>query len=171
MAAAGVRIKWNGGKVRLLGFGMQKYQMLKIGQAGLDDLKARVREGLGVNDAPMPPLKERRVTRLGNVVVLGADRGYKGFKAKIGKKPIRDLTLTGRMLANLSVRSASAEQVKIGLTSAKERQKALANERRAEWLGWSPRNIEVVMKEARRLFKLNVAALAQTLRGRTRRAA
>lgn len=163
MAFTGVRIKYDGGKVRLLGVGFQKYQMLRLGSLALKDLKRRVQEGKGVNDEPMPPLKVQQV-RPGSVTA-SLERGYPRLKRRRGRKPIRDLTLTGAMLANLTIRSASPNEVKFGLTKQKEREKALANERRYPWLGWSPSNVNTVMKEAEKMFKVQVAAFANQLRG------
>lgn len=64
------------------------------------------------------------------------------------RRPVRDLFLSGEMLANLSIRKANTKQVVYGLTARGPRMKAIANAKKEEWLGFSPRNERDVMKEA-----------------------
>jgi hypothetical protein len=70
-----VRIKYNGVKVRLVGFGFGKYQNLRILEAGLASVKARLERGIGENDAPTKPLSKRYAR-------------YKAFVRR--RKPVRD---------------------------------------------------------------------------------
>jgi hypothetical protein len=74
------RITFNGSKIRLIGCGIQRYQMALLGQFAVDTVKARVVKGVGSDDASMKPLVGR----------------YAAWKQKIGLQPIRDLQGPGR---------------------------------------------------------------------------
>lgn len=143
------KIKYNGSKVRLYGFGPEKYQMFKLGQFALATVKARVAAGKGSDDAPMPPLKKR----------------YAIQKSKAGAGNKRDLRLTGAMLDNFSVRSASATEVRLDITSRTGRQKARTNERRAPWFGFSTADTKAIYGMAQRMFKGMVVDFAAKVRG------
>lgn len=163
----GFKIKFNGKKVRIKEYGIKPLQMLRIGQAGLDHLKKRVSFGIGLDDTAMPPLKIGRTFKLkdGRIQKVGAERGYIGYKKKHGGKAIRDLRLTGAMLDNLSVRSATANQVRIGFTTKLARQKAASNQRIAPWLGWSDSDIEQgIVPKAKQLFKADVSNYFQQVK-------
>lgn len=168
-----VRFKFDGKRVTLKGFGLKPTQMLQLGRAGLASVKGRVARGIGLEDSPMAPLKRyRRIVRKnGSVLNLGPERGYPGRKIRDGKKPIRDLNFTGAMLDNLSVRSASDKDVRIGFTTKLARQKALANQQREPWLGWSTADAETVQKKAQQVFKSPVQQYFNELKRRFRKAA
>lgn len=142
------KIEWRGKKVRLEGLGLQKYQMLELGQFGLDTVKARVARGIGANDTRMKPLK----------------RGYAIQKTKAGHGNIRNLSFSGAMIDNLTVRFASAEQVKIALTARLARIKGLANERKDSWLQWSEADQKKIIAKAIELFKVNVTQFEKALK-------
>lgn len=167
------RIKFDGKRVTLKEFGVKPLQMLQLGRAGLAAVKGRVAQGVGLEDGPMKPLKQyRRLARADKrVVVIGPERGYPGYKRKLGKKPIRDLNLTGAMLDNLSVRSATANEVRIGFTTKLARQKALANQQREPWLGWSKSDTEKVAEKAQQVFKNSVSQYFREVKSRFRKAA
>lgn len=130
-------------------------QMGQLAAAGLKSVKDRVQKGIGANDAPMPPLK----------------RGYAIHKTKLGKGNRRNLTLTGAMLDNLTVRSATDREAKISLTKRLERLKALANQQKAPWLGWSPNDARNVTARAAQIFRVEVVPrVAQSLRALKRAA-
>jgi hypothetical protein len=69
------RIIFNGSKIRLIGFGIQRYQMALLGQFAVDTVKARVARGVGSDDVAMKPLVGR----------------YAAWKQNIGLQPMRDL--------------------------------------------------------------------------------
>jgi len=138
------KIKYNGKKVSLRGFGSNKYTMLRLAQAGLRSIRKRVSRGIGSDGTPMPPLT----------------KNYAKYKRR---SDIRDLRLTGKMLENLSVRWASANQAKTALTSRKARIKGLANEQRSPWCSYSPGDQAAIMKAAREDFKDDVSAVAERL--------
>lgn len=142
------KITWQGKKVRLGGYGFTKYQMLQLGQFGLNDLKARVERGLGADDSKMKPL----------------NRGYAIQKTKAGKGNVRNMLFTGAMLDNLSIRYADAQQVKISLTARLQRVKASANEKLQPWLQWSDSNQKKIIEKAQESFKQNVEQFQKAVR-------
>ena len=112
--------------------------MLKLGTVGLAAVKSRLAAGLGPTDGPAKPLTKR----------------YAIYKSKrLRRRAVRDLSLTGSMLGNLSVRTVSERAAKAALTSRKERIKGLVNMRREPWLVFSPRNRAAVLQAARRLLR------------------
>lgn len=152
-----VRIKFQGRKVRIKGFGIRPLQMLRLGGIGLAAVKARVARGLNIDDQAMPPLKKRYAIQKNKQIG--------------GGRQVRDLRLTGSMLNNLTVRSATENQVRIALTRQADRQKALRNQQISPWLGWSPADIQAVEAAARRIFQTEVAAYFREIKQRFRRAA
>lgn len=112
--------------------------MLKLGTVGLAAVKNRLAAGLGPTDGPAKPLTKR----------------YAIYKSKrLRRRAVRDLSLTGSMLGNLSVRTVSERAAKAALTSRKERIKGLVNMRREPWLVFSPRNRAAVLEAARRILR------------------
>jgi hypothetical protein len=163
------RIKIGGNKVRLAGLGFQKYQMAALGQFAVTTIKERVARGIGSDDAPMKPLSGWRPTRRKNGVTLweGGWRGYKGQKVKEGGKPFRDLTLTGKMLRDFTLRYADANQARMDITTRDGRIKARANERRSPWFGFSRADERKIYAKASEYFKGSVANFGIRLRGGT----
>jgi hypothetical protein len=132
-----VRI-WFRNQLRVDHLNFRQFEMLKLGTVGLAAVKNRLAAGLGPTDAPAKPLTER----------------YAIYKSKrLRRRAVRDLTLTGSMLGNLSVRTVSERAAKAALTSRKERIKGLANLRREPWLVFSPRNRAAVLEAARRMLR------------------
>ncbi len=112
--------------------------MLKVGTVGLAAVKNRLAAGLSPGDAAAKPLTKR----------------YAIFKSKrLRRRAVRDLSLTGSMLRNLSVRTVSEKAAKASLTSRKDRIKGLANERIEPWLVFSPANRAAVTEAAKRIFR------------------
>ena len=90
-----IRIKYNGVNVRLVGFGFKKLHNLRILEAGLKSIKARLAKGIGETDSSTKPLKKR----------------YARFKSKrTGRRAIRDLNLTGQLLDSIKPRYADDRQ-------------------------------------------------------------
>jgi hypothetical protein len=132
-----VRI-WFRKQLRVDHLNFRQLEMLKLGAVGLAAVKNRLAAGLGPTDAPAKPLT----------------KPYAIYKAKrLRRRAVRDLSLTGNMLRNLSVRTVSERAAKAALTSRKERVKGLANMRREPWLVFSPRNRAAVIEAARRLLR------------------
>ena len=123
--------------------------MYGLGKYGIQLIKNRVAKGIGSDDNPMPPLKVR-LRKDGS-----ERRGYKQFKTRLGLKPYRDLTGPHRndhMLANLTVRYASEDSVRMDFTKTSARQKARSNERLAPWFGWSLRDLVSLKGRAAGIF-------------------
>jgi hypothetical protein len=132
-----VRI-WFLKQLRVDHLNFRQLEMLKLGTVGLAAVKNRLAAGLGPNDAPAKPLTKR----------------YAIYKSKrLRRRAVRDLSLTGSMLGNLSVRTVSERAAKAALTSRKERMKGLANMRHEAWLVFSPRNRAAVLEAARRILR------------------
>jgi len=90
-----IRVKYNGVNVRLVGFGFQKFHNLRILEAGLKAMKARLAKGVSEDDGPTKPLKKR----------------YARFKSKkTGRRAVRDLSLTGTLLAEIKPRYSDDRQ-------------------------------------------------------------
>jgi len=180
-----LKTKFHGKKITLRGTdklapGFGARQHAQLGQIGLNSLKKRVSKGIGADDQPMPPLSDTRSIR----VIIGQDSNRRGFftawkgyltqKVRKGGKRIRNLRSANKgdhMMDNLSVRSASDRDVKIDFTVKRHRIKALKNQERAEFLGWSPNDKKTIMKAARRMFRHEVTATQEVLvhGGRKRR--
>ena len=188
------KIEFNGSKIRLLGFGIQRYQMALLGQFALNSIKARVAKGVGSDDAAMKPLTDR----------------YRVWKQKIGLPPIRDLMGPGQtsymarvyegrkrfaaaqavrapngrmysttkapigfrsagggahMLDNFTVRSASETEVRLDITAQWARDRARGNEQRAPWFGFSPNDVRGIVLMAQQIFKAQVSDMAVRLMG------
>lgn len=174
-----IRLRWNGpqGKslVTLTGFGIRPYLMLAWGTEAAAILKARVRRGIGSDDAPMPRLKERTVTRWkdGVVVFEKRDSWYEKRKARMGLQPIRDLwgfgKTGGHMLDDVRPSRADERSVTIDITRGTSRMKARANEKRAPWWGLSPRDTALTMAAGARIFEENLDNIAVSFGARPTR--
>ena len=118
-----VRI-WQKKRLVLDHLNFRQHQMFKIGTVGVAAVKNRVTAALGPDDGPAKPLTKRYAIR----------------KTKLGLGNRRNLTFTGNMLRNLSLRTVSENAAKADVTSRKERIKAWANQNIEPWLVFSPKN-------------------------------
>jgi hypothetical protein len=154
------RVKHNGRRVRLAGFGPQKYQMFALAQAGVKSIKARVMGGIGSDDAPMKPLKvmqkgSRFSKSQGKVVEFDYGNAYAAAKRRAGLKPIRDLVGFGRdghMLDDFRVTYADPRLAKADITRAPSRVKARGNEARSPWWGFSGRDVRNLVEASKKIF-------------------
>ena len=133
---ASVRI-WQKKRLVLDHLNFRQHQMFKVGTVGVAAVKNRVQAALGPEDQPAKPLTKRYAIR----------------KTRLGRGNRRNLTLTGDMLRNLSLRTVSEKSAKAGLTSRKERIKAWANQKIEQWLAFSPKNKAAVVEAARRVMQ------------------
>lgn len=163
----------SGQKVRFFGaeIGFTELQMLSLGNFAVDVIKDRVSRGIGSDDAPMPALKIARRKRWSKkqnrwVEYSQQDSGYGKVKRLAGRQPIRDLTFTGGMLNDFSVRSVSASEVRMDITTQESRMKARVNEIRAPWFGWSPADMVKLIGKARELFGDMVQDFGVSIAGR-----
>ena len=162
-----------GSRVTFKGFGPRVAQMTALGQSAIDSIQRRLDHGVGSSDAAMPPLKDR----------------YRQWKERIGLGGIRNLTGPGmamqsvtargpdgkrrrtgewkrvsgkgnmHMLDDVRITSVSETQVRIAITNAYSRLKASANERRSPWFGFSPRDMQFLERESKRIFQANVDSI------------
>jgi len=168
-------------KLRGLGQGsddlFSRVRMGKLAEFARDTVVARIRTGRGSDDAAMAPLsrKTSAVRNAGKVVRIRS--GYAEAKARRGLQPIRDWWGTGKdgghMLDNLTVRQATPNSARIAITSKKQRDKAIANERRSPALSFSPADVEKITARAVEMFRAEVRAsvsdfkkLVRKLKGR-----
>ena len=117
--------------------------MVQIGTVGVATVKNRVTAALGPDDGSAKPLKKRYAIR----------------KTRLGLGNRRNLTFTGNMLRNLSLRTVSENAAKANVTSRKERIKAWANQNIQPWLVFSSKNRAAVTEAARRVFQENIRRL------------
>ena len=158
------RIKFGSGrKITVFGqLGFDVRQMLQLGNYGVSLIRDRVSRGIGSNDQTMPPLKQSKARRYSISQKKLVEYGdllprYAKYKQRVGAKPIRDLKLTGEMLGNIAVRSVSANQARIDISSNIQRIKARRNERRSPWWGWSPKDLAKLAFAARETFRTNLS--------------
>lgn len=121
-------------RLDLLNF--RQRQMYELGSAGVTAVKARLSAAQGPEDGAAKPLTKR----------------YAIFKTRKGKGNRRNLTFTGDLLRNFQVRTVSENRAKASVSTRKDRIKAWANQKREEWMVFSPRNKAVVVEAARRML-------------------
>ena len=137
-----VRI-WQKKQIVLDHLNFRQHQMVKIGTVGVATVKNRVTAALGPDDGSAKPLTKRYAIR----------------KTRLGLGNRRNLTFTGNMLRNLSLRTVSENSAKANVTSRKERIKAWANQNIQPWLVFSSKNRAAVTEAARRVFQENIRRL------------
>jgi hypothetical protein len=122
-------------RLDLLNF--RQRQMYELGMAGVAAVKERLAAAKGPTDGPAKPLKQ----------------SYAIWKTRQGKGNRRNLFLTGEMLGNFTVRTVSEDRAKANVSSRKARIKAWVNQKREEWMVFSPRNREAVKKIAQKMLE------------------
>jgi len=148
------KVKYQGRKVALRGFGFGKYALMKLGNVGVSEILKRVARGLGSDDSRMPELQ-------------GA---YRARKAREGARGFRDLRLTGEMMSNLSVRWASENQAMTAFSTKHARDAMMGNQKilarkgyPSGFLAYSPNDQKTIIKEAETLFKQEVSQVQMVL--------
>lgn len=111
-------------------------QMYELGGTGVRAVKARLGTAQGPGDSAAKPLTKR----------------YAIFKTRKGKGNRRNLTFTGDLLRNFQVRTVSENRAKASVSTRKDRIKAWANQKREEWMVFSPKNKAVVVEAARKML-------------------
>jgi len=150
---ASVRV-WQRKQIRLDRLNFKQHQMFKLGNVGVAAVKNRVQAAQGPTDAPAKPLT----------------KSYAIWKTKRGKGNRRNLTFTGDMLRNFQVRTVSENRARANVSTRKDRIKAWANQKRQEWMVFSPKNAAAVAEAARRVLQeaKNTLLLERFLGGRQR---
>lgn len=120
-------------------------QMARIANYGISLIRARVAQGIGSDDLPMPPLQVK-VSR------SGKRYGYAVIKQRRGLGTTRNLYglgTDGHMLDGIRVTYSADDRATIDITTRAGRTKALANEQKSPWYGWSPSDMEKLEAFAR----------------------
>ena len=122
-------------RLDLLNF--RQRQMYELGNAGVAAVKQRVAAAIGPTDAPAKPLS----------------KAYAIWKTRQGKGNRRNLIFTGDLLSNFTVRTVSENRAKANVSSRKARIKASVNQKREEWMVFSPRNRQTVKQAAQQMLE------------------
>lgn len=177
---APTKVQFGGKTIRMYMPSPRAWQMAELGQEGVNSILTRVAQGIGSDDAAMPPLKATRRARWSTKQQKWVEYGqaksyYAERKQRAGLRPIRDLYGMGvgwtgkslkrgrvrggtsHMLDALRVTSASPTQARIDITTRDARTKARANEQRAPWFGFSGRDVRNLHAAAQRIWKENIA--------------
>ena len=128
---------WHKKQIRLDLLSFKQEQMFKIGNVGVAAVKNRVQAARGPTDSAAKPLTKQYAIR----------------KTTLGRGNRRNLTLTGDMLRNLSVRTVSENKARAGYSTRKDRIKAWVNQRIEPWLVFSPKNEASVLEASKRVFQ------------------
>ena len=122
-------------KIKVDHLTIPQYAMFQIATVGVAQVKDRVQHTQNANDVAAAPLTKRYAIR----------------KTKLGKGNRRNLTFTGDMLRNLTVRTVSDNKAVSSLTTRKDRDKARANNARELWLAYSGNNRARIVTAAQRV--------------------
>ena len=134
-------------KIRLEKLNFPQREMLRLGELGVEAVKARVEAGRNLQDAPSKPLS----------------KSYARRKLRARRKPIRDLKFTGKMMGAFRVRRTAENFATAGLGG--ERNKGLFNQRIEEWLGFSEANRRRVLAEGQAILNRMKDRLVRVIKG------
>lgn len=138
-----IRIKYKGVNLRLVMPQFKTFDNIKIMEAGLKSIKARLLANRSEEDGYNKPLK----------------RSYARKKKRLGANPWRDLKLTGQMQDSIKIRYASDTQVIADAGTRLGRMKARVYR---QLLLFSPNDQRVMTAVAEKIFG---AAVPNTLVG------
>lgn len=103
--------------------------------------KKRAAQTLGLNDSPMPSLSEP----------------YRQRKQRQGRRPVRDLRLSGQLLKDLHAGPARKKGkgwvATISFRTARSTQIAVYNQARSPWFGVSPKDKQALLQTAQKLLE------------------
>lgn len=123
-------------KIELGRLSVPQQTMFKLGTIALGRKKESLRLGLNSQGAKAKKLSKGHAIR----------------KAKRRLPQIRNLSFTGNMLRNLSVRTVSENKARIGFTTMAERAKAIANYRIDPQIPFSDTEVRQIVDSSRRLL-------------------
>ena len=124
-------------QLRLDSLNFRQRQMYELGMAGVGAIKTRLAAARGPDDGPAKPLTKR----------------YAIWKTRKGKGNRRNLSFTGEMLSNFTVRTVSENRARANVSSRKARIKAWVNQKREAWMVLSPKNKASVVGAARKMLE------------------
>jgi hypothetical protein len=107
-----------------------------LAEAAMKTEQERISKGVDIHDQPAKPLTQP----------------YERRKERAGKKGIRDMHNTGKLLASRDVVSVDGQGIEVGFTLTQEELIARINNTRDPMFGLSPDNIDDVNSEASRIF-------------------
>ncbi len=111
-------------KVELSRLDADQQSMFRLGTVALAARKNDIRAALNSRGAAAKPLK----------------KGYAIRKTRLGKGNRRNLSFSGDMMREWSVRTVSTNRAKMTWTTRRNREKARANNRVEEFVSFSPKN-------------------------------
>lgn len=130
-----------------------------LAELGIKLQREQALSQIGSDGSPMPALKGGGGKAIFLARVNGKPRfqyqGYAQWKSKHGLNPVRDLYGPGKdghMLEDIRINYLDDKRAQISITRLPSRQKALANEKRAPWWGWSPDSVNKLLQRASELF-------------------
>lgn len=142
-----LRIKQNGVKVRLVGFGPRKLINLRLLHTGLASMKARLAAGLDADDQKTKPLSKRYAIR----------------KSKLTRKAARrDMRLTGAFLDTFQPRFADEQRSVAYAGGRLGRLKAILYR---DLVNFSPTDIKAMQTLAAKLIKEEFKQVFEPLTG------
>ena len=110
--------------------------MERLGAIAIEHERERLARGLNANDEPARPLSPKYVKQ----------------KQRAGLVAIRNLMLTGQLLASRRITSATDTSVSVEFTDDRDRLKAEQNDRIEQMTGQSPESKAAVLAELRKLY-------------------
>lgn len=126
-------------QLRLDRLTFRQRMMADIGFVAVESVKQRLARAQGPGDGPAKPISKYYAKR----------------KSKLGRGNRRNLTFTGEMLKNFSLRTVAENKARAGLTIAKLRSRGLHNQLIEPWVVFSPRNRQAIFEKAARVFRDN----------------
>lgn len=128
---------------------LSQSQMVDIGQAMVTAQKDRWAKGINAAGVTAAPL--HRVTAKA--------------KRTFGKKPIRDMNMTGLVRNNFTLRKATATEVRAECTSSEARRHARSAQRFEQMIGFAPQDELAVFAHAYRAYGLYLQRAWRPSRG------
>lgn len=113
-------------------------QLKAIGEEMVIAQKERWRDAINANGTPAKKL---------SVKYFMEKRKYHG-----GGTPVRDMNMTGRTIANFSLRRASEGQIRAENTTRAERAKAMRAQGYDEMIGFAIQDAQIVFDETKRQY-------------------
>lgn len=144
-----IRIKYQGARVRLRGFGFKKIHHLRLLIEGIRSIRVRLGKAVDENDTRTKPLS----------------KGYAIFKTRSGKGNLRNLRFTGALLEGIKPRYADDQQAIADATGSLGRIKARLYR---DLLRFSPSDQAGMRKLAEDLFHDEAEQVFQALSPKAR---
>ncbi len=144
-----IRIKFQGARVRLRGFGFKKIHHLRLLLEGIRSIRSRLGKALDENDTRTKPLTKR----------------WAIIKTRAGKGNLRNLRFTGALLDGIKPRYADDQQAIADATGSLGRMKARIYR---DLLRFSPSDQAAMRKVAEELFHDETEQVFQALSSKPR---